>query len=236
MAYSEGLRRGTERKSISARPWKLIHDTETGSDVVFNLEQDPAEFEPVEAGTLESVTLLRDALMSTLIGMEDTWYVDMVPGPAPCEFGVRVSVQQGLSRGTVTFCRYVGQDGSILEPSGVRIEGPRLNIEGLLLREPLTLAFQVEAPPGLPVEFDLRINSKPAEEETYVGSKLLRPESMPFSLHARRKALRTGGRPSGDRPPPYFIIRLSERRRPGRSAASLSSDTAEELRALGYIQ
>ena len=168
--------------------------------------------------------------------MEDTWYVEMVPGHAACEFGLHVSVEQDLSRGSITFCRYIREDGAVLKPHGAGLEQSRLVVKELVLEEPMTLAFQVEAPPGLPVTFDLYINGEPAEGKTYIGDKTLKPESMPFTLHARREALRSFGSASDDRKPPYFLIRRLDGEKPGRTAARLGAETMEELRALGYIQ
>jgi arylsulfatase A-like enzyme len=236
MAYSEGLRRGTERKSVCAYPWKLIYDTETDVDMVFNLETDRGEAEPITGRLPESVAILKDALMRNLIMLEDTWYVEMVPGQTPCDFGLRISMEQDLSRGRFTLCRYITAAGAIGEPAGVRIDHSRLAVDEVALREPLTLAFQVDAPPGLPVVFDLSINGEPATDKTYLGDKLLRPEAMPFALHARRKALKGEGTPPDDRHPPYFVVRHSEATRPGHTAARLGEATKAELRALGYIQ
>jgi arylsulfatase A-like enzyme len=236
LAYSEGLRRGSERKSVSAHPWKLIYDTETGSDLVFNLADDPEELRPVPGSLPGSVPLLKDALMRSLFRMNDTWYVEMVPGRVSCEFGLRISVEHALSRGNFTLCRYITADGSICDPYGIEIEPSRLTIEGLGLSEPLTLAFQVDSPPGLPVTFELSVDGRLATDRTYLGKRLLQAKKMPLSLSPRYRGLKVEGPPSDDRPPPYLAIRHSEAEHPSRKAASLGPGTTGELRALGYIQ
>jgi hypothetical protein len=235
VAYSEGLRRGSERKSVSAYPWKLIHDTETGSDLIFNLADDPGELGPVTGMVPEAAALMKDAVLRNLLRMEDTWYVEMVPGKAAGEFTLRISVVEDLSRGRLTFCRLINADGTMREPDGVQGGKSSLALQESVLGKPLRLAFQVDAPPGLPVAFDLSIDGKPAVGRVYVGGKPLKPQGMPFSLLARRKGLKTYGPPADDGLPPHFVIWRSEAERSGRRTATLGSETREELRALGYV-
>jgi arylsulfatase A-like enzyme len=235
-AYSEGLRRGSERKSISAYPWKIIYDTDGDSSLVFNLVDDPRELAPLTGAPTEAVSLLSDLLVRNLIRMADTWYVEMVPGQTACEFSLHISVEQDLSRGNITFCRYLTADGAVKEPYGARIEASRLAVGRLVLSEPLTLAFQVHAPPGLPITFDLSIDGEPATKRTYLGDELRQPEGMPFELAARRKEIKADGPPTAGGPPPYFVVWRSEAGPAGRRAAKLGTDTRKELRALGYIQ
>jgi arylsulfatase A-like enzyme len=235
VAYSEGLRRGTERKSLCAYPWKLIYDTETDRDMVFSLEADPGEVSPVAGDPPESIEQLKNTLIRNLMTLKDTWYIDMVPGPAPSDFKFRISVEHDLWRGRFTLCRYIAAGGDIVRPSDLTRDLSRLEADKTGLHEPLTLAFQVDAPPGLPVSFDLSIDGVPATRATYFGNTSLTPDGMPFALHGMRRALRSEGGPSLDRSPPYFVIRRSEAKRAGRPA-KIGEETRGALRALGYIQ
>ena len=42
-AYSECMLRGTEKKGLTAYPWKYVYDTITGEKMIFNLADDPGE-------------------------------------------------------------------------------------------------------------------------------------------------------------------------------------------------
>ena len=74
------------------------------------------------------------------------------------------------------------EDGRVIgAPEGTAFDltGTAATVEGLTLDSPLTLAFKVSAPPGVPVTFDLRIDDRPATASTYIGDALRQPSSMP---------------------------------------------------------
>jgi hypothetical protein len=124
--------------------------------------------------------------------------------------------------------------------------GSRLRIDRLRTDRRTLLAFQTEAPPGLKIEFEIRIDGRPAEDLTLIGASGKRPGQMPFSV-SRKGATMTedaedpGAAGSGAEVSPapgHPQVRLWFR--PGQFGrkvrADMKSETRRELRALGYIQ
>ena len=57
-AYSEGMLRGPEKKSVTAYPWKMIYNQDTREEMLFNIGRDPGERENLaaaETGPMEAM-------------------------------------------------------------------------------------------------------------------------------------------------------------------------------------
>jgi hypothetical protein len=236
IAFSEGLNRGSERKGVTAYPWKMIYDMSTGQRRLYNLGQDPGETRNVIDLHVETRSLLDGVLMQNIMLMSETWYVEMAPGNQGDLLDVLISIEETLSTGHIRICKLLHNDGRISDLDAESVERSRISLKDIRLTDTTTLAFQFEAPPGVAVTYDLRINGLPAEAHTFIGESLVRPKQMPFSLRRRRGRVRSPRGPARRPDTPYFAVWHSAEQYGPQIAASLDAETRRELRALGYIQ
>jgi arylsulfatase A-like enzyme len=237
-AYSEGMLQGTERKGITAQPWKMIYDLRSRDEMLFNLEQDPDEQENIAAHKPEALALLEDMMFRSLFAMTDTWYIEMAGTREHETFGIKITSARGPGIGRIPLFKFFDASGHMVDigPVVTSAEGHMVAIEDIDVEGSLTLAFIAEAPGAVPVNFDLRLDGEPAIGNTYFGKTLKKPAQMPFALKSRRNTapLRTG--PSPKPWPPYFLIWHCESEYRGEIRAELDEKIKGELRALGYIQ
>ena len=101
---------------------------------------------------------------------------------------------------------------------------------------PITLAFHLDGPPRLPVEFKVTIDGEDGSEHTFMGDPLRSPGMMPFTLELRGAGARSKSSPRPRPPTPYVLIWHNSPKFRGKTAIKLSESTRQELKALGYIQ
>lgn len=77
-AYFESVLYGSEKKAVTAYPWKLIYDTVTGDRMLYNLAHDPAEQRNVAESLPEAGKVLDEVLCKTVCGISETWYVELL--------------------------------------------------------------------------------------------------------------------------------------------------------------
>jgi arylsulfatase A-like enzyme len=241
VAFSEGINRGPERKSVTTHSWKLIYSIPAGEERLYNLKEDPGETENVIAANPDPRASLEGLLFANLFEMSDSWYVEMSPGEQPHVFNLSVSLESDMAPGTMVSNKLFDHAGNYIGDIAMTGKRTRLNVDKLEIGNRTLLAFQAEAPPGLKVKFDITIDGEPAAERTLVGASGRLPGQMPFSLARRAAAIDPGEKHSNASGPiapdtPYVRIWF----RPGQFGrdvrAKIKSETRRELRALGYIQ
>jgi arylsulfatase A-like enzyme len=238
-AFAEGLQRGTERKSVSAYPWKYIYNIATGEQVLFDLGADPGETVNVIGENRDVSELLRGMLFKSLLSMSDTWYVEIAAGGVERRIDMRIEAERGAGRGRIYFHEFFDAEGRPVEAgdaAGTNDVRSVLEVRDLTVDGTIVLAFQAHAPAGIPLTFDMRIDGEPALESTFVGESLKCPTQMPFSKRARGA---DGGSSAGPWPrpePPYLLVWHTAAVYGGNTPAALKSETIRDLRALGYIQ
>lgn len=239
VAFSEGLRRGGERKGVTAHPWKLIYHMPTGSEALFNLAEDPGETEDVIERYRDVKMLLTETLFKNLLAMSDTWYVEMAAGGSRRKFDIGLTAVRGGGEGRLYFQHFWDRDGHMIATDAAVSEndpGSALEVHGLTTGGTVRLAFRVELPPGIPLTFDLRIDGQPAPEHTYFGPGLKSPAHMPFSRRTSRAAAPTADGPRRRPDAPYFVIWHTEGQGASTVPVDLRDDLKADLKALGYIQ
>jgi arylsulfatase A-like enzyme len=236
-AFSENMLYGTEKKSLTAHPWKLVYDTVTGEKMLFNLADDPGELHDIAGGDPRTEKLLSDVITKTLLGLSETWYVEIAGGSDSHVFDIEVSVPTRTMDGRITMHAFMDRDGEIVADDLLplaELGREVIRIEGLRLGGLVTLAFKI-APDMVPVRFDFEIDGDAAREVTYMGEHLASPQTMPFSENAGRSS-KAGGAPPERPEPPYILLwRSSTGFEPG-DQVELGEDTLRQLKALGYIQ
>jgi arylsulfatase A-like enzyme len=236
-AYSESMLYGTEKKSLTAYPWKFVYDTVTEEELLFDLAGDPGEQTNALAVHQDTGELLREILLKTILTIDETWYVEIAGGRQDHKFDLTVSVPNRPINGTIKMYKFIDSEGHFIDegrlPLAEATDGV-IRLEGLELGGNLTLAFKA-GPKMVPVKFDFKVDGQPAESVTYLGEKLVQPEAMPFKeIGGRFKD--TEGIPP-DRPqPPYILVWHTGRRFEPGIQVELGEDTKRQLKALGYIQ
>jgi arylsulfatase A-like enzyme len=239
VAYSEGMLRGPERKGIVAHPWKLVYDFSDGSQMMFNLNEDEGEHRNLTGERPEAIILLESLMFRTLFATYDTWHIEMAGGSGGALFDADIRVGNEISIGKIHLYRLLDASGAIVDPMrqpSIDPTGSALKISGLRTRSPVTLTFTADAPPGLPVSFDLRIDGEVSPERIFVGGSLSNPEKIPVQLRRRRCTVPEPGGPPGRPDPPYILIWRTKPRYTGDTRIKLTDQTRRELKALGYIQ
>ncbi|MGD9141232.1 MAG: sulfatase-like hydrolase/transferase, partial [bacterium] len=240
IAYAEAIRLGAEKKAVTAQPHKVIYDLITTGREFYNLDDDPGETHNIAGAAGGTFALLENTLFSTILNIDETWYIEMGSDGGPHKFDIEVVSRRGPSIGRIYLPRLVEADGDLIEFTDRTATSPTeqntLSLRGFEVEKRMLLAFK--ATPGeIPLEFDLKIDGMRAFESTYLGRSLEKPADMPFTQRAKRENIKARGKP-GRRPPttPYIAVWVSENVFRGETALDLSDETKRELRSLGYIQ
>jgi len=236
-AYSEGTIYGSQKRAITQGGWKLIYDDATEEMQLFDLTDDPAESRNLRDREAERRAALEETLIKTILGISDSWYIEMAGGDEARVFDLMVAPEKGpLITGSIHPYRFLSGAGHLVNPGGlVTRQEHVLKIEGLRLQAPITLAFKVE-PDIIPLELDLRIDGRPAVDRVFLGQSLVHPETIPFTQIPRRAKSKSKGIPSQRPSPPYILVWHTENPYAGDTAFQLDDQTKKELRALGYVQ
>jgi len=239
IAYAEAIRLGAEKKSVTALPHKLIHNLISSEQEFYDLARDPGETHDLIAIGGGSLELLEQTLYRTLLGIDETWYVELAAGDGRHIFDIEVVSRKGPSAGRIYLPRLVQPDGELVEVEREAVPATdqhTLSIEALEVENRMLLAFK--ATPGeIPLRFDLKIDGRSALASTYLGTSLQKPAEMPFTQRAKREKIKARGKP-GRRPAetPYIAVWVTENVFRGETALTLTDETRKELRSLGYIQ
>jgi arylsulfatase A-like enzyme len=238
IAYSEALLYLGERKSLTAYPWKLIYDVETGERMFYNLAEDPSEVLNLAGEPSESMDLLEETLFRTLFSVSDTWFVEIAGGEYPHRFDIEARCNVAPRSAKFELHKVFDSQNAIIateEVGETRITKSRVAIRGLEVTEPLTLALKLDRRDAQ-VTFDFAMDGRPATTHTYIGEALLQPVTMPFTEQRpnqeQRRTSTLGRRPD----PPYLMVWCYDPGYGGGVEMELDEETREKLRALGYIQ
>jgi arylsulfatase A-like enzyme len=240
IAFSEAILYGDERKSLRAYPWKIIYDVKQDETACFNLADDPGELVDLSGQAIDSFSLLEQALYRTLLNISDTWFLELAGGDEPHVFDIHVTSEAVRGAGHFRFHKVIDSDGNILSTAAVgtaSVEPSVIQIRDLEVTEPMVLAFQLMQAKA-PVEFDLRIDGKPAVTNTFVGETLSQPVTMPFTAQAPppESDATTLNEPASRPDGPYYLLWLYRSQYQGESSITLDEETRRELRAVGYVQ
>jgi arylsulfatase A-like enzyme len=236
-AYSESMLYGTEKKSVTAYPWKLIYDIVTEDEMLLNLAVDPGEQHNVLARETDTRRLMESILFGTLFTMSETWFVELSGGGESHTFDLRVTAEQKPFVGNIKVPKILDVDGYVVDSERVKfteVSSQVLRIEGLDLKGTIRLAFKAN-PKRAGLVFDLRIDGEPARAGTFIGPGLTPASTMPFTEKATRQAV-SRGLPESRPRAPYFLVWHSGDELQPDTPVKLSEDTKQRLRALGYIQ
>jgi arylsulfatase A-like enzyme len=239
VAFSEGMLHGSEKKGVTAHPWKLIYDFGTRQEMLFDLAADPAETCNVIDDRPEPAAPLEGMMFRTIFDVSRTWHIEMAGGTGGNTFDATIEIGDGMAIGRIYLYRLLDSEGRIVKidpPPRINSVGSALRIEGLRTDSRVQLMVGAAAPPALPGKFDLRIDGEALAARTFVGESLRNPNGIPFTVKRRRAnaASPTGPVPRPD--PPYFLVWHSEPQYAGDTSVRMDEATKRELRALGYIQ
>jgi arylsulfatase A-like enzyme len=235
--FSESMLYGTEKKSVTTYPWKLIYDTVTGERMLFNLADDPGEMHNMVDEDLTTAGLLNTVMIKTLLSMTETWYVEIAGGKDHHTFDVAVAVPDRPINGNFTMHAFLDRDGALVDDSRLPVTEASENVirlEGLDLGGLLTLAFKA-FPKMVPVRFDFLVDGRPAGDITYLGEDLAKAEEMPFEEKGGRFG-ESEGIPATRPQPPYILLWRTGTKFEEGTQVELGEDTKRQLKALGYIQ
>jgi arylsulfatase A-like enzyme len=236
-AYSESMLYGSEKKSATAYPWKLVYDTVTDEEMLFNLAVDPGEHTNVVKDETEARRLMESVLFGTFFTISETWFVELSGGGESHTFDIAVTAQQRPMTGNIRTPKILDQDGHLVDGDRVafaEVSPQDLRVEGLELKGTIRLAFKVN-PKRTGLTFDIRIDGQPATDRTFLGPDLSNPSRMPFKAKSTRQAP-TRGVPESKPQTPYVLVWHAGNELQPDTPVKLSDDTREGLRALGYIQ
>ncbi len=239
VAYSEGLRRGGERKSLTTHQWKIIYDVADEKELLLNLEQDPGEMNNLAGENQDSQALLESMLFKSMFAMSETWYVEMAGGETSHTFDLSAVVRRRCGIGKIYMYKLLDDRQRIVEShdvASITEQHSALEIRGLRTAKPVVLAFKAEIPVGVPVTFHVSMDGKPVPDRTYLGESLKHPLEMPFARTARRVKAGSSAGPASRPAPPYCLIWHCENEYGAEVPSVLEEDTRKDLRALGYIQ
>jgi arylsulfatase len=237
-AFTEGMLRGPEQKSLTAYPLKMIYNVESGEESLFDLERDPAERRNMIGEADAQQARLEDLLFGAVLSLSDTWYIEMNGGGVPRVFDLDIKSEKEPAVGNIYLYKAVDDNGHITDIGRIVAPGRQrheLDIRGLKVTNTLTIALKA-SPDNIPLHFEFAIDGEPAVNETYLGESLENLGTMPFTQRANKPNLKSEGKPERRPPPPYFLVWLSEGTYRGETAIELNEETRRELRAVGYIQ
>lgn len=236
-SYSEAMLYGTEKKCVTAYPWKVIYDMGTGQTMMFNLDSDPGELDDLAESKPEAGALLEEVLSNTLLQISDTWYIELAAGAEPHVFDIEISLSDRSGSGHIAYHRLVDAGGRLIGEDLVgtdEVSRRALRLSDIKLDSKVLLAFKA-VPRVVPLTFDLKIDGRPAADRTFLGPDLVPVKSMPFESSGRRKS-DVKGIPDRHPEAPYFHVWYAAANVQEETPVTLSDDTRKQLRALGYIQ
>jgi arylsulfatase A-like enzyme len=239
VAYTEGLLHGPEKKGITSTPWKLVYDFRSRDEMLFNLDEDPAEQRNLLESRPEALSLLEGMLFTTIFSTSKSWHIEMAGSDEGNTFDATVKVGDEYSIGRIFLYKVIDSDGRIVDvdpPPVINEAGSALRIKGLRTRGTIRLAVGATGPAALPVRFDLRIDGTAATQRTFIGESLRNPTEMPFAAKWKRVTTESPGGPTPRPDRPYFLVWHSVPGYTGDTAVKMDDRTRRELRALGYIQ
>lgn len=237
MALSEALFRGPEQKSIVIYPWKLIYNTSTEGEMVFNLADDPGEQVILTGGSQAAGKVLENVLTRAMLGMSRSWYVEIAGNGKDGVFDIEITTERSPVSVSIRFFRILDGEGNLLDSGrlpDLDLTDRSIRLSGFEPQGRLTLAFKTDPLRG-PVNFDISIDESPATGLTYIGGQSAHPEEMPFALKSERTSVALG-HPSVRPDPPYCLVWSTGHEDEQANRIELDEATKKELRALGYIQ
>jgi hypothetical protein len=236
-AYSEAMLYGSEKKCMTAFPWKLIYDMMSTEAMVFNLEDDPLELNDLADSDPPAAALLEEVLYQTLLDISDTWYIELGAGGEEHTFDLEVKISGKAAAVSFQFHGLLDSEGRFVGEDRIGFnEASRcvIRLKGIRLHTSLRLAIKV-SPRIAPLLFDLWIDGVPAVKRTFLGPDLSPVKSMPFENAGRRKS-KAKGVPTDSPEAPYFHVWYAGMGPEGDTPFALSDYTRRQLKALGYIQ
>jgi arylsulfatase A-like enzyme len=237
VAFAEALRSGPERKAIMAYPWKLIYNTKTEEEKLFNLQSDPGERVDLIDQEHQPRLALEDLLTNTLFGISDTWYIEIAPGEDSHVFDLEIALEGRAASDRIFYYKILDADHRVRNPrllSSARVNDKTLRLTGLSPEEPLILAFKTR-PAQAPINFDLQIDGEPAIAETFLGKSGTNPEMMPFVQKGKTRAV-TEGAPTYTPAAPVFSVWHTTTEFRSENRIKLDEQMEKGFRAIGYIQ
>lgn len=236
-AYSEAMLYGSEKKCMTAFPWKVVYDMVSTETMAFNLGDDPAEMNDLARSEAPEADLLREVLFHTLLNISDTWYIELGAGGEEHVFDLNITLSGKAAGGNFMFHSLLDSEGRLIGDDLIgfdEVSRNAIRLKGLKIDTSLLLAIKVN-PRAAPLLFDLWIDGLPAVTRTFLGPDLSPVKSMPFENAGRRKS-KAKGVPV-DRPEaPYFHVWYAGVGPEGETPVALSDETRRQLKALGYIQ
>ena len=236
-AYSEAMLYGSEKKCMTAFPWKVVYDMISTETMAFNLEDDPAEMSDLAESEPPAAALLQEVLFHTLLNISDTWYIELGAGGEEHTFDLEVTVSGKAPSAHMQFHSLLDGEGRLIGEDLISFEEVSrrtIRLKDIKLDTSLLLAVKV-SPRIAPLLFDLWIDGVPAVKKTFLGPELSPVESMPFENAGRRKS-KAKGIPTDSPEAPYFHVWYAGVGSQGETPVTLSDDTRRQLKALGYIQ
>jgi arylsulfatase A-like enzyme len=238
VCYSEAMRQSNTTKAITAYPWKLIHDTQTETAMLFNLEDDSGEKRNLLGVEEEHRAALEQMLFSTAFAVSDTWFVELGSDGTDRTFSLALSTELSFWPNRITAARLLDHNGRLIRltrPVEVDSSHRALRIMGLPVDDRALLAFKVDLPYN-PLRFNLSIDGTPAAERTFIGKRMMTPDAVPFTMTAERRDSASVAEPDRRPKPPYFLVWNRMSRYRAEAAVRLDENTKKQLRSLGYIQ
>jgi arylsulfatase A-like enzyme len=238
MAFSEAVRLGGEKKALTGPGAKTIHDVNSGETVVFDLAADPGEANALSDADASEIRPIVATMFDAIFEMTETWHVEIDGGGLAHDFGIAAASSRGERDGRIYLARAMTADGRIrpVGNSGAAPAGPAgIDIKDLAVSDRFQVAFKA-APRRFPVNFNFTMDGKPAQAITYLGEDLVNPDGMPFAQMPGKAACKSRGEPASRPHPPYILVWLAGAAADDETAANLSDQARQQLRALGYLQ
>ena len=234
VTYSESMLYGTERKCVVAYPWKCVYDIVTADRQLFNLISDPAEEHDLAADDPETLKSIEDILAGAVLGVSETWYVELSGGDLEHEFNIGL----GAGSGNIYLARAFDSRGRMLDAATLphlMVSPAEVSLTDLALASTFTLALKFEKQQPR-MRFHVSIDGDTAPGNIYLGRDLANPTSMPFTVNGQTAYCLAPGQPEERPEAPYVLIWRSVGGPGGGTAFELNEDIETRLRAVGYLR
>jgi hypothetical protein len=236
LAYSEAMMHGWEKKSLTSREYKVIYETASANEMLFDLQDDPGEQVNLRDARPPYLEELDRALLRTWFAVSDTWQIEIAGAAPGNDFTVDITAGDRTRTGEI-FAYVFHKDGRILQRSGgsnERVSNARIRFTCPDTADTLALAIEIR-PRGIPVTIDIKVDGKDARGITHVGDSLSPPERMPFICDVR-EATKADGRPRANFAPPYLVVWHAGQIRTDEPVEDADGGLKKSLRAIGYVQ